>query len=1405
MQTRTNNTSTAGNFSADITDRSIVSVKRSALLGIVAFFILGFLVGVIIYERTRNFKQNKKEEILRVADNARLRLQESLAFSLNATKTLAFFVQKDGQVKNFDSIATLILGASNDIDAIQLLPAGVIKYIYPLKGNEKAIGLDILNDPARKKGALNAIKNKKLFLAGPLELVQGGQAVVGRFPVYRNDKFWGFTAVVIKIATLLNAAGIDSSGNPDYKFQLSKYNPDTKKEEYYLPKQKYNSYAQTISLNIPDGDWKLSVIPVKKYSGFGDVLLISLLGLLISVQGGIFVYNISRKPKKLDDLVKTRTRQLNERELKYRSLIEQASDGIIITDLTGNIKEVNQSIARMGDYESEYMLGKHVNEFIPFEDIEANPFQFDKLLDGSSLLVERRFLKKDGTFIFVEVISKMTLSKTLIGFVRDITERKKSEEVLQYQSRLLDAVSDAITSLDMNRCIVSWNKTCEELYGFTKDEVIGKRIPELVTFNYQNTTNEKVFNEVFVKGQWKGEFNFIHPKSNKRIHLLSSINLLKAKEGNINGFIISSKDITDMVNIKEQILKEIKLSDSIINSLPGIFYLCNKQGKFVRWNSNFETVTGYTKEEISSLHPFELFDEPDKTLLLEKIENVFEKGEDSMEANFLLKNKQTLLYYFTGQSIEYEGETCLMGVGIDISEREKAAQIIKESEEKYRTLVDQASDGIFIADQSGKFIVINSCGIKMSQFSEEELKKMTIYDLVHPEDIIKEPFHFADMAAGKIGRAERRMIRKDGTMLDVEVTAKFISGNRFLAFVRDITEFKKTKQELEKEYRDNKAMINSTNDLLWCVNNDFDLIVGNVAFIKYIYEKLGLLLKPGDKVLRPDLFAEEYIQFWKKLYKKALDGEVFFKEIHGVETLKFSVFEVSMHPIINGDKILGVACFARDISESKKSAKDLQESESRYRGLLNNLDAGIVVHAPDTSIVKSNPKASELLGLSESQMKGKMAIDPDWKFVYENNEPLPLESYPVNYIATQKKGFKNVIFGVNRPVTNDMVWLVVNGFPVFDSNDELVEIVISFIDITERKKAEQLLKENEERLRLSLKAANQGLYDLNIQTGNAIVNEQYASMLGYDPKTFVETNQFWFERLHPDDLEATSKIYQDYINGLTNEYKVEFRQKTKDNNWKWILSLGKIVEKDKEGKPLRMLGTHTDVTERKKAEEEIKANSELLRELYSYSQNIREEERTHIAREIHDELGQQLTGLKMDLFWINRRLKNTDEIIKNKLNETLGLIDITIQTVRKIATELRPSILDDLGLVAALEWQGEEFEKRAGINVKFLNNLDETILQPVIVTALFRIYQELLTNVARHSGATKVNTSIYIDNNILYLSVEDNGIGFNSEGVIGKKTLGLRGIKERTNLIGGTYEIKTRPGQGTFVLIFVPL
>jgi signal transduction histidine kinase len=189
---------------------------------------------------------------------------------------------------------------------------------------------------------------------------------------------------------------------------------------------------------------------------------------------------------------------------------------------------------------------------------------------------------------------------------------------------------------------------------------------------------------------------------------------------------------------------------------------------------------------------------------------------------------------------------------------------------------------------------------------------------------------------------------------------------------------------------------------------------------------------------------------------------------------------------------------------------------------------------------------------------------------------------------------------------------------------------------------------------------------------------------------------------------------------------------------------------------------------------------------------------------MHDELGQLLTGFKMDVSWLNKKISNTeDPIIHEKLVEMMGIVDEAVKFVRRIAAELRPGVLDDLGLIPALDWHSKEFEKRFNIKVVFKTSVEDVKTSPNIATGLFRMYQESLTNVARHSEANKVDAILDVTISEIRLSIKDDGKGFDSSKET--KTLGLLGMKERAAMIGGQLQITSTPGRGTKVLISVPV
>ena len=230
------------------------------------------------------------------------------------------------------------------------------------------------------------------------------------------------------------------------------------------------------------------------------------------------------------------------------------------------------------------------------------------------------------------------------------------------------------------------------------------------------------------------------------------------------------------------------------------------------------------------------------------------------------------------------------------------------------------------------------------------------------------------------------------------------------------------------------------------------------------------------------------------------------------------------------------------------------------------------------------------------------------------------------------------------------------------------------------------------------------------------------------------------------------------------------------------------------------------IVSRRNVGDQVRESREELRALSSHLQSMIERERARIAREIHDELGQELTGLKFDISWLrNRALEKPDADEVEKLNSTLKGIDGAIRSVRRIATELRPAVLDTLGLTAAIEWQAKDFEDRTGVRCRF-DSLDEDLaLDQERATAVFRIFQEALTNIARHAKATEVSIALTRQNGHLLLQMKDNGRGIDPEKLHGAYSLGILGMQERVRLLNGEISIQGEPGKGTRVSVDIPV
>lgn len=437
-------------------------LTRPNTTGTLVFLLLLCIVCFLVKSRYNVIKENQEREMSNILSVVRQNFEQTLKNSYVTTLTLAMSINDEGQPENFDKIAAQLVDSNSSIDAVQLVPDGIIKYVYPFKENKDAINYDILNSPKVRDEAIKSIKSKLIYFAGPLQLKQGGMGVVGRLPVFQNNKFWGFSAVIIRLDTLIKASGMESIDDSKYYFQFSKVNPTTGKEEFFLSNKKdfSNEYFKTVT--IPDGDWKLYLITHDKNALLYQVLTSGSLGFLLSLICALWVVSIMKKPAQLQKKVYNQAKKIHESEIEFKILFDQAPIGIAKVDSeTGDFISVNQQFCDIVGYTEEELIESNFQKITHPDDVGENVKCLNKLRDGNlfEFAVEKRYLHKSGRTVWVNLIgAKLSKSglqaKRHIAIIEDITEKKRAEEELKQSFEL---VSDQNKRLLNFSYIVSHN------------------------------------------------------------------------------------------------------------------------------------------------------------------------------------------------------------------------------------------------------------------------------------------------------------------------------------------------------------------------------------------------------------------------------------------------------------------------------------------------------------------------------------------------------------------------------------------------------------------------------------------------------------------------------------------------------------------------------------------------------------------------------------------------------------------------------------------------------------------------------------------------------------------------------------------------------------------------------------
>ena len=433
-------------FNLNIKKMSLWFLKRPKTIGTIVFFVMLTIAGIAVKLRYEVIKENEEREMSNTINIVRQNFEEVFKNCYTSALTLAMTINDKGIPENFDKISQQLLNKNESIDAVQLVPNGVIKYVYPFEENKAALNYDILNaNSSVSYEAKKSIKSKIMFFAGPFQLKQGGIAVIGRLPVYKNNKFWGFSAVIIKLETLLKQSGIKSIDISKYYFQFSKKNPITNKEEFFLPEKMdiQNKHYQIVS--IPDGDWKLYLIHRNKNVIIEQIYTSLFLGIFLALISGLWIYSILKKPAELQQLIEKQTRKILKRETEFRAIFNQAPVGIAKIDtMTGKFITVNDEYGKIVGYSTEELLNTDFQSITHSSDLELDIKMMSDLKNGlvNDFHIEKRYINKSGNIVWVNLFvatlwKKQNIIINHIAIVEDITEKKKAEEELNQSFMLV--------------------------------------------------------------------------------------------------------------------------------------------------------------------------------------------------------------------------------------------------------------------------------------------------------------------------------------------------------------------------------------------------------------------------------------------------------------------------------------------------------------------------------------------------------------------------------------------------------------------------------------------------------------------------------------------------------------------------------------------------------------------------------------------------------------------------------------------------------------------------------------------------------------------------------------------------------------------------------------------------------
>lgn len=730
---------------------------------------------------------------------------------------------------------------------------------------------------------------------------------------------------------------------------------------------------------------------------------------------------------------------------------------------------------------------------------------------------------------------------------------------------------------------------------------------------------------------------------------------------------------------------------------------------------------------------------------------------------------------------------------------------LRASEARLRIATDNARVGLVVISPERRYLFANTAYADLLGLASADLVGQRVADVLAPvyEEQIRPRLDRA-FAGERVSYELRKPVPEGALLYAVSYEPVGTDGSvaHVVVVITDITERKRVEEALLESEARLRLFIQHAPAALAMFDREMRYLAVSRRWLADYGLGTGSVLGRSHYEVFP-----EVPDGWKAVHRRALAGEAVraeedrFARADGmVQWLRWEVRP--WHSADGG--VGGIIIFTEEITARKRAEAAVQASEQRLRGILDTMFVFVGLMDLEGRMLEVNEAPLAAAGLTRADVLGRTVPESFW-FAHSPSVQAQVRQALTRAAQGQVVREDYLI----RIAGGECITIDCTFAPLRDASGRVAQIVGSAVDITARVRATAALREAEARLRLSVAASNIGLWDWNLATNEVFFSPEWKAQLGHADHEI--SNQFseWESRVHPDDLAPTLAKIKRFLAEPAADYAVEFRLRHKDGSYRWIFTQANLL-RDAAGKPVRMLGCHLDITERKRAEAEVLASREQLRALLDRLQRAQEEERTRMAREIHDELGQLLTGLKMDTRWLERKLSEpgAPAMFAPLLDRAVAaseLADTTIAAVRKLAAELRPGALDQLGLGAALEEKARRFAEQFGIPCVAVVPEAEPLLSREIRTELFYICREALTNVARHAHASRVEIHLTAGPDAVTLVVADNGVGLAEAGSGGRASLGVLGMRERAAHCGGTVAIGPNEPRGTRVAARIPL